>query len=76
MDLYIAQKICISRWEVLPSTLHLPHFFDKMGTRKRPFEWLFLVLKFLTLKVWRWRVWGFFWVLKREATVKLLPLAR
>jgi len=37
MDLYIAQKICIFRWEVLPSTLRLPHFFDKMGTRKRAF---------------------------------------
>nr|DAU16384.1 MAG TPA: hypothetical protein [Caudoviricetes sp.] len=31
-----------------------------MGIRKRPIEWLFLILKFLTLKFWRRRVWGFF----------------
>ena len=35
----------------------------------------FTIQYILTLKIWRWRVWGFF-CLKREATVKLLPLAR
>ena len=31
-----------------------------MGIRKRPFEWLFPILKFLTLKDGGRRVWGFF----------------
>ncbi|CEY00649.1 Uncharacterised protein [Streptococcus pneumoniae] len=62
MDLCIAQKIYICRLVILPSTLVLTSLFDKMGIRKRPFEWLFLIHDFLTLKVWRWRVWGFFYL--------------